>query len=138
MLAWTACEVVVLVICLPLFGPAGLAVSYAISVWLGLSTIVWRLGGARTRRFVEVVRVLVVRPGMVLPVAVSALLLFVQPWFVAGWIGHAAAALAAAAVVLVSYLAEPDIRGTAARTMGRLLGRGRPADAAEPGRIGTL
>jgi O-antigen/teichoic acid export membrane protein len=138
MLAWTVCEVVVLVALLPVLGPAAMAASYATSIWLGLYAICWPLAAThagRLARFLTLARALVLRPGILGPAAAAMLLVLAQPWLAASWTGHGVALLAAVAMVLGAYAAEPDVRDAAGRLLVRGMGR---APAPDRERVGTL
>ena len=99
--AWTAAEVAVAVSGLAVFGPTGLAIGCAVSVWVGLGLFVAAAApghpiGSRLR---ELVRALVVHPSIGL-----ALLL-------AAWVHAVPSALAAASVLLpLVWLTEPALR----------------------------
>ena len=109
---WMFLELVAASVMILLVGPTGLAWSYAIIVWFGLAIIISTLPGSRALLMFQVIRSVVARPSVIVPlIAAIATGVFIPaaspfaairlgPWFY----------VCPAAVVLTSYLLEPELR----------------------------
>jgi len=108
---WTIAEFGCATLCIALFGPTGLAWSYALMVWVGLWLMLSALGETKYGLAKQLIDQIFGRPGLYFAAAaVCALALFLRNtnspystnvWFLGSF---------ACGVVIGSYLLEPDVR----------------------------
>jgi O-antigen/teichoic acid export membrane protein len=110
-LRWTLVEVVAAVLFVWTLGPAGLAWSYALVVWVGL----WLLIGALSRNTgmlaSDLARQIVIRPSVICATLTTAIVVSIAKAFHFPAVGSSLIYALAAFVILSSYLFEPELRG---------------------------
>jgi O-antigen/teichoic acid export membrane protein len=106
-LRWTALEAVAAAVLLATAGPAGLAYSGAIGVWVGIFLFLRVLDRDPWTRLGGILREVWIRPSLAFAAACSAGVYFV---FVKGELRWTASLAAAALTIAASYCMEPEIR----------------------------
>jgi O-antigen/teichoic acid export membrane protein len=108
---WTLTEILGAVVCISIFGPIGLAWSYAIVVWIGLWLMLAALGGAKYSLAKELMSQVFSRPGLYFATAsVVSLALLLKNTYMVYSNNILSLGLLACTVVLASYFLEPDVR----------------------------
>jgi O-antigen/teichoic acid export membrane protein len=119
---WAAAEFAGALLLLNLFGPTGLAWSYAVVVWLGLAIFLWSLGPHVGTLVRETLRALLGRPSLVIAAALTGA-------YVVALAGRFDAArhyliplLVSAAVLVIAYLSERELRAYMIAMVRRVAG----------------